>query len=131
MRHVPLWGLILLSIAARFGAAGDSGKPAKAPRFAHSSLAAYPDAVVSSRDPETGMVFYVESDGRRLVALQRDGALAWGIDVIDEAHVKAALGQPVVRHLLVNGGFLWATIGKGDSVRIELPTGRAKYVGRD
>jgi hypothetical protein len=131
MRGLAFWGLMLLSIAPRFGAAGDSGKPGRVPRFAHASLAAYPNAVISSRNPETGMTFYVECDGRRLVALDGGGALAWGIDVFKEANVKPALGVPVVRHLRIDGGSLWATCGKSDSVRIDLLTGRAEFAGRD
>jgi hypothetical protein len=131
MRYLPFGIVILLLIALRFGVASDSGRPAKASRFAHASLAAYPNAVISSWDSESEMTFYVESDGRRLVALERGGALAWGIDVFKEAGVKPALGEPVIRHLRVNGGSLWATCGKSDSVRIDLRTGRAEFAGRD
>jgi len=121
---------ILLVGAASVGA-DDAGGGSKAPRFRHAALAAYPNAVVSARDPRTGMTFYLESDGRKLVALDRDGALAWGLDVLTEAGVTPAVGQPVVRHLKLDGGVLWATVGKHDHVRIDVATGKAMYAGAD
>ena len=39
----------------------------------HASRALYPGAVLSLEDPRSGMIFYVERDGRQLVALRRDG----------------------------------------------------------
>ncbi len=104
---------------------------AEAPRFAHASLAAYPGAVISLRDPGTGMVFYVESDGRRLVALDREGSLAWGLDVLAEAGIPPRAGKPVVRALKLDGARLWATCGKKDAVVIDAKTGQARYAGAD
>jgi hypothetical protein len=122
-------GLLLLGIAS-LGVA-EVGDRARAPRFSHASLAAYPDAVISLKDRGTGMTVYVESDGRRLIALDRDGAFAWGLDVFAEAKVAPAVGKPVVRHLRLDGNRLWATCGKHDLVRIDLTTGEARYAGAD
>jgi outer membrane protein assembly factor BamB len=117
--------LTLLFIAAKRGGADGSGKPPKAPRFAHASVAAYPNAVLSLKDPKTGLIFYVESDGRRLVALDKDGALVWGFDVLDEAKVNThRLGAPVVRHLSLHGDKLWAVCGKSETVSIDVETGK-------
>lgn len=127
----PLWMLSVILVASGRGEADDSGKAPEAPRFAHASLAAYPNAVISLKDAKTGMTFYVESDGRRLVALDRNGELVWGVDVMDEANFKPHLGEPVVRHLRLDGGRLWATCGKKDLVRIAVETGEVEYTGRD
>ena len=86
--------------------------------------------LISLKDPRTGITFYVESDGRRLVALNQDGKLVWGVDVLEEANFKPYLGEPVVRHLRLDGGSLWATCGKNDFVRIEVETGKVEYAGR-
>jgi hypothetical protein len=137
----PRWiaglsGLALLTVVSLAAAPRGVGSQAagdrpKEPRFAHASLAAYPNAVISIRDPESGMTFYVESDGRRLVALDRDGVIAWGLDLFDEARFTPYLGAPVIRHLRVEGGWLWATCGKKDFARIDIRDGRAEHAGRD
>jgi hypothetical protein len=133
MRHLglPSCVLTLLLIATGRGGVDGPGKPVGTLRFAHASLAAYPNAVISLKDPETGMTFYVESDGRRIVALDREGELAWGVDVLGEAKVKPYLGEPVVRHLRLDDGKLVATCGKKDFVRIEVKIGAVEYAGRD
>jgi hypothetical protein len=129
-RLLPCFLRFLLLVIASGGVA-EVGDRARAPRFPHASLAAYPDAVISLKDPRTGMTFYVESDGRRLIAVDRDGAFAWGLDVFAEAKVAPAVGKPVVRHLRLNGNRLWATCGKHDFVRIDVTTGEARYAGAD
>ena len=128
---LPCCLLMLCFLSAGPGGADEAAKPAKAPRFAHASIEAYSNAVVSLRAPDSGMIFYVESDGRRLVALDRQGVLAWGVDVFEEAKVKPYLGKPVIRHLRLDGDNLWATCGKKDSVRIDVDTGKAEWAGRD
>lgn len=100
-------------------------------RFRHASLVAYPRAVVSLKHPTNGMTFYVESDGRRLVALDDRGGLAWGLDVLAEAGVELRAGEPVIRHLQLDGDVLLVTCGKSDAVRVAIATGEARYAGRD
>lgn len=126
LRLVCALGLAFAAIASAGMDGG--GKP---PRFHHASLAAYPGSTISLKDPETGMTFYVESDGRRLIALDRDGALAWGLDLFSEADFFPSVGKPVIRHLKVDKGQLWATCGKHDSARIDIATGKAEYAGAD
>lgn len=126
LRYAWILGLSFVAIAS----AGMIGAD-KAPRFPHASLVAYPGAIISLKDPQTGMTFYVESDGRKLIALDRDGAPAWGLDVFAEAEVAPAVGKPVIRHLWLDGGYLWATCGKHDSVRIDVANGKAERAGAD
>jgi hypothetical protein len=97
----------------------------------HASLTAYPQAVISLKDPTTGMVFYVESNGRRLVAFSTDGTLAWSVDLLAEAKIKPAHGAPVIRHLRMQEVELRVTCGKSDEVKVETSTGKAEYVGAD
>jgi len=101
------------------------------PTTVHASLAAYPDAVISLRDPKTGTIFYVESNGRRLVALSKAGLVAWSIDVFQEANIKPSLGTPVIRHLKLEGDTLWITCGKNDTVKVQVKTGKTEYAGAD
>ena len=98
---------------------------------AHASLTAYPQAVISLKDPKTGMVFYVESNGRRLVAFDKDGAVAWSVDVLAEAKIKPTLGEPVIRHLRLQDGELRATCGKSDEAKVDIKTGKTEHVGAD
>jgi len=97
----------------------------------HASLAAYPKAVISLKDPKTEMIFYVESNGRRLVAFDKDGAVAWSVDVLAEAKIKPARGEPVIRHLRLQDGELRVTCGKSDEAKVQLKTGKTEYVGAD
>ena len=95
----------------------------------HASLAAYPSAVISLKDPKTHRIFYVESNGRRLVALDDDGRVAWSVDVLTEANIKPAVGQPVIRHLQVADGWLHVICGKHDAVKVDVQTGKTRHVG--
>jgi len=98
---------------------------------AHASLTAYPQAVISLKDPKTGMVFYVETNGRCLVAFATDGAVAWSVDVMAEAKIKPAQGAPVIRHLRLQDGELRVRCGKHDEAKVETSTGKTEYVGAD
>jgi len=104
---------------------------AEKPTTMHASLAAYPGAIISLRDPKTGMIFYVESNGLRLVALSKAGIVVWGIDVFQEAKIVPALGKPVIRHLKLEGDTLWVTCGKNDTVKVQAKTGKTEYAGAD
>jgi hypothetical protein len=98
---------------------------------AHASQAAYPQAVISLKDAKSGMHFYVESNGRCLVGFDKDGAVAWSVDVLADAKVKPNRGAAVIRHLRLQDGKLFATCGKSDSVEVEMKTGKTKYLGSD
>jgi hypothetical protein len=65
--------------------------PADAP---HASVLAYPQAVVSLRDPATGVTVYVETKGRRLAALDRAGAVARSVDVLAAAGASRLAANP-------------------------------------
>jgi hypothetical protein len=39
------------------------------------------------RDPKTGILLYVESDGRHLAAISSDGKLLWSRDPFSDAHL--------------------------------------------
>ena len=103
----------------------------KKPTTAHASLAAYPNAVISLKDPKTRTIFYVESNGRRLVALSDAGAVVWSIDLLAEAGIKPAVGEPVIRHLRLEDDALHVTCGKSDTAKVNVKTGKAERLGSD
>lgn len=111
--------------------ASEQEKVVKNAVAAHASLAAYPQAVISLKDPKTEMVFYVESNGRRLVAFAKDGSVAWSVDVLADAKIKPAQGVPVIRHLRMQDGELRVTCGKHDFAKVETKNGNVVYVGAD
>jgi len=98
---------------------------------AHASLSAYASAVISLKDPKTGIIFYVESNGRTLVAFNIDGRVMWSVDVLDAVKIKASPGQPVIRHLRLEGDHLWVTFGKSDTAKVQIETGKVQYIGSD
>jgi hypothetical protein len=97
----------------------------------HASIQAYPQAVVTLKEPKSGMLFYVESNGRRLVAFEKDGNVAWSVDVLAEAKVKPARGAPVIRDLKLIDGALSVTCGRSDYARVQPKTGKTEYLGND
>ena len=56
------------------------------------------------KDPTTGTLLYVESDGRHVAAISRDGKLLWNKDPFKDAHLPlfhlllASVGRTVERH---------------------------------
>ena len=114
--------------------AGSSSQEKEVPKKVaaiHASLVAYPNAVICLKDPKTELVFYVESNGCRLVALDKDGSLTWSADVLAEAKIKPNQGEPVIRHLRLQEGELFVRCGKKDEVKVQLKTGEIEYVGAD
>jgi len=103
----------------------------RTPSAAHASLSAYANAVISLKDPKTGITLYVESNGRRLVGFNDDGGVMWSVDVLDAVKIKASPGQPVIRHLRLEGDHLWVTIGKSDTTKVQIETGKVQYIGSD
>jgi hypothetical protein len=97
----------------------------------HASLKAYPKAVISLKDPVSGMIFYVESNGRRLVGIDKEGTIAWSVDVFTEAKIKPARGEPVIRDLRLVGRDLGVTCGRSDFAKVDLKTGKTVYMGND
>lgn len=97
----------------------------------HASLKAYPNAVISLKDPTTGMSFYVESDGRRLVGFDKAGMIAWSVDVFAEAKIKPLRGEPAIRDLRLVGSDLGVTCGRSDFAKVDLKTGKTVHLGND
>ncbi len=128
---VALIGALAYGLSIGVGSSAQENDAPKKGAAAHASLAAYPQAVISLKEPKTGMVFYVESNGRRLVAIDKDGAVAWSVDVMDEAKIKLNRGMPVIRHLRLQDGELRATCGKSYEVKVDIKTGKAEFAGAD
>ncbi len=99
--------------------------------MSHASLVAYPSAVISLKDPKTGTILYVESDGRHLVALGADGMVVWDVDVIAEARAGPVVGQSVIRHLRLEGDDVFVTFGKSATAKVHVKTGKTDYTGSD
>ena len=99
--------------------------------FPHASLSAYPDAIVSLRDPLSGVIYRVERDGRNLVALGKDGLQRWRVDLANTEMLKEVGNRLVIRHLRLEGGQLVVTCGKSHAVRVDVATGAATYLGSD
>jgi hypothetical protein len=77
------------------------------------------------------MIFYVESNGRRLVAFDKDAAVKWSVDVIEETKVNPLHGTAVIRDLHLDGDTLGVTYGKSDFAKVQIATGKTQYLGRD
>jgi hypothetical protein len=86
---------------------------------------------VSVTDPATGLRICVEADGRTLEAVTASGALAWRVDVGALTPAPREGATYSVRALRVEGGFVFATLGKSHTVQVKLTSGRANYVGSD
>ena len=98
---------------------------------AHASLKAYPSATISLKDPKTGNLFYVESNGRRIVAFNKDGTVLWNVDVLEALPTIQFVGAPVVRDLRLDRGHLAITIAKHAYAEVELQSGKVKFLGAD
>jgi hypothetical protein len=124
------------------GVAADEGKKDAAPAADanklvcppptpdHMSQVAYPDAVISLKDGTSGILFYVEGNGRRLVAFDKEGAVKWRVDVMAEAKINPR-GTAVIRHLHVKDGVLWVTCGRSHYAKVNLLSGKAEFAGND
>jgi len=131
-----IFGLLALSALAsgigflQVGTAFENDKqPGVSSR--HASIQAYPKAVISLKDKASGMIFYVETNGRQLVALDGDGAVAWSIDVFQEAKFETTRGASVVRDLKVVDGALAVTCARSHHVSVHLKTGETIFLGND
>jgi hypothetical protein len=45
-------------------------------------------------DPKTKVLFYAESDGRHVAAIDSEGKVLWHRDIINDNNLKNARGQP-------------------------------------
>jgi len=97
----------------------------------HASVAAYPGSVVSLKDPQSGFLYYVESNGRRLVAFDKEGAVKWSTDVFDAGKFTPSTGAAVIREMSVRDGTLWITCGKHSWAKVNLKSGKVEFAGSD
>ncbi len=96
----------------------------------HASLKAYPNAIISIQDSETGIIFYVESNGQKLVALNsQNGSVIWSRNIII-LH-SPEIGEPVIRHLHIRNGQIEVVAGQHCFYKVDLRTGKAKFAGCD
>jgi hypothetical protein len=112
-------------------AATKNGDAGEALAKSHASLRAYPNAVISLKDPKTENIFYVESNGRRLVALNKDAAVLWNVDVLNSSNKAPIVGQPVIRDLKLEKDRLKVVIGKHAYVEVRASDGVAQFLGSD
>ena len=97
----------------------------------HNSILHYPDAVISVADSTTGERFYVESNGSKLFALNRDGATVHIIDAVRATDLENLVGAPVIRHLELLDDEVRAIVGKQTQVTIDRETGGIISVASD
>lgn len=135
MKSIALYGAgVLMAFAIVFPmvlAANENTDARAAVAKSHASLNAYPNAVITLRDPKTKNLFYVESNGRRLVAFREDGTVMWSVDVLNAIKVTPKLGQPVIRDLRLDQDRLLVTFAKHDHAEVQTNSGTTKYLGSD
>src|SRR5262245_56308168 len=110
LRHSSLYALaaiVLLLLTKAWSAAEGECPPALV--NSHASLKVYPSAIISLKDSKTGNLFYVESNGRCLVAFDKNGGVLWNVDVFETLPHSPLVGAPVVRHLTLGQGRLTVT----------------------
>jgi hypothetical protein len=125
-----LTAFALFVVPIAWAAAENADAPADIAK-SHASLKAYPNAVITLKDPTTENIFYVESNGRRLVAFKKDGTIMWSVDVLEATKVTPRIGQPVIRHLNLSEDQLRVTFGKHDFAEVQINSGKTKYLGSD
>lgn len=96
----------------------------------HSSVVAYPNAVLSATVAATGITVTVEPNGQELKAVNKDGAVLWQVDLLQKWG-KPHTGAAVIRHLAIREGHVNVTIGKAMVGTVDLKTGEAKIIGEE
>ncbi|NML04472.1 hypothetical protein [Sphingomonas sp. G-3-2-10] len=77
-------------------AAAAFAQPAMAQYIGHATLPT-PHTPQSYRDPDSGLIFYVERDGRGVAAIGADGQVAWVADPFVDARMEPyRLERPVI-----------------------------------
>ena len=122
-----LW-LPYVSAIAPLAHGGETADRPPAHRM-HASLVAYPNAVISIA--AAGRVFYVEGDGRTVVAISPEGAIQWRSEVLDQEALKALAKGMVIRHLRMEGGQLMVTFGKSGAAKVDPKSGKVEFAGTD
>jgi hypothetical protein len=122
------FALLVVTIAC---AATENADAPAAIAKSHASLKTYPNAVITLKDPKTENIFYVESNGRRLVAFKKDGTIIWSVDLLEATKVTPKSGQPVIRHLKLSKDQLQVVFGNHDFAEVQINSGKTKYLGAD
>lgn len=94
----------------------------------HASLKAYPEAVLSATDAQSGIKVAVEPDGTSLTATDKSGRVIWKADVVKEVGAPP-VGEPVVRHVSIKGQTVTLVLGKHRVAEATLETGKVRLVG--
>ena len=128
-----LGACVVAAISSLLLTTARSGEPqlAKTPDSDHASIKAYPESIVTLRDHASGMLFYVESNGRRLVAFDKEGAVKWSVDVFDAGKFTPSTGAVVVHKLILRDGVLWLGCGTKAFAKADLQTGKVEFAGED
>ena len=123
--------LILSSVALETRAATEKADARGTVAKSHASVRAYPSAVISLKDPKSEIIFYVESNGRRLVALDKNGTVEWNVDVVESAKSSTGVGPQVIRDLKLGKGRVHVTFAKHSFADVQIDSGKATYLGSD
>ena len=94
----------------------------------HASIKAYPEAVISATDPQTGIKVTVDPDGVGLTATDRSGRVLWKTDVVKEIGAPP-VGEPVMRHVSIKRGVVTIILGKHRVAEAGLETGKVALLG--
>ena len=99
----------------------------------------------SYKDPDSGIVFYVESDGRHIAAIAQDGKILWHKDPFADAHLElyrtkqpqiVSLGRPQNRMLegmsgKGSGRFICISYNSSQAGLVDAKTGEFTFLGQD
>jgi outer membrane protein assembly factor BamB len=88
------------------------------------------------RDPSSGIVLYLESDGRHMAAISREGKLLWHRDLFKDAHLPYyRFNNPQVVYLGSDNGSIAGTVGislaNSQFGLLTIKTGDFRFQGQD
>lgn len=84
------------------------------------------------RDADSGIVFYVESDGRHVSAISPDGKLLWSRDPFADAHLPLYRTRaPRIVFIGRDRGNLAVSFSSTQSGTLDVKTGDFTYTGQD
>jgi hypothetical protein len=122
--------LAVLVGISELAAAEDKPTTEAGTKTVHASLAAYPNAVITTTDTATGMAVSVEPNGRELKAVDKDGKTIWKVDLLKKWG-KPGVGTPVIRHLSIQADKIQVTVGKHMYGEVDIKTGKDQFKGED
>ncbi len=93
------------------------------------------------RDAETGIFFYLESDGRHVAAISPDGKLLWNRDPFADAHLEfyrtdkpqiVRIGKPIARMTRgTTNRVILINYNSTQTGTLDMQTGKFEYLGQD